>query len=106
MAMVVKMGLIQAGEVSMPVEVASAMAAAASGRGVAVATIAAGMLLAAAVAMVSCRRRELGEQVAVMVLTAEVLATILSAVADSIRRGSPVARLVRDPAIRMLTGEV
>jgi hypothetical protein len=104
--MAAKMASIQAGEASMPAEVASAMAAAALGRGVAVALIAAGMLLAAAVAMARRSRREQGEQVAVLVVTAEVLATTPSAAAYSIRRGRPVARLVQVPATRRLTGEV
>ncbi|KAK1652059.1 hypothetical protein QYE76_069864 [Lolium multiflorum] len=100
MAMVVKMGLIQAEGVSLPAEVASAMAAVASGQGVAEAIIVAGMLLAEAVALERRRRKELGVQVADMVLVGEVLAATHSKEADSMARG-PILGLPQVPAVEV-----
>ncbi|KAK1616412.1 hypothetical protein QYE76_021929 [Lolium multiflorum] len=106
MATVAKMGLIQAEGVSMPAEVASAMAEVALGQGVAEAITVAGMLLAEVVALERRRHKELGVQVADMVLDREVLAATLSVEAGIIRKGSPAVQQAVVAAVTAATKAV
>jgi hypothetical protein len=81
------------------------MAEVALGQGVAEAITVAGMLLAEVVALERRRHKELGVQVADMVLDGEVLAATLSVEAGITRKGSPAVQQVSDLVTTILTGE-